>query len=160
MNISIIVAMSKNRVIGRDNDMPWHLSDDLKNFKRITMGKTVVMGRLTYQSIGRPLPDRKNIVLSRNLVDKNVLIFNNLQEVLNFLKDEDEVFIIGGEDIYCQTINKANKIYLTTIDKEIIGDKYFPDIDLSSWNKISSESYIKDENNTHNFQSEVYLKNT
>tara|TARA_B100001063_G_scaffold196564_1_gene188541 strand:- start:441 stop:923 length:483 start_codon:yes stop_codon:yes gene_type:complete len=160
MNISIIVAMSKNRVIGRDNDMPWHLSNDLKNFKRITMGKTVVMGRLTYQSIGRPLPDRKNIVLSRNLVDKNVLIFNNLQEVLNFLKDEDEVFIIGGEDIYCQTINKANKIYLTTIDKEIIGDKYFPDIDLSSWNKISSESYIKDENNTHNFQSEVYLKNT
>ena len=140
MNISIIVAMSKNRVIGRDNDMPWHLSNDLKNFKRITMGKTVVMGRLTYQSIGRPLPDRKNIVLSRNLVDKNVLIFNNLQEVLNFLKDEDEVFIIGGEDIYCQTINKANKIYLTTIDKEIIGDKYFPDIDLSSWNKISSES--------------------
>lgn len=160
MNISIIVAMSKNRVIGRDNDMPWHLSNDLKNFKRITMGKTIVMGRLTYQSIGRPLPDRKNIVLSRNLVDKNVLIFNNLQEVLNFLKDEDEVFIIGGEDIYCQTINKANKIYLTTIDKEIIGDKYFPDIDLSSWNKISSESYIKDENNTHNFQSEVYLKNT
>ena len=160
MNISIIVAMSKNRVIGRDNDMPWHLSNDLKNFKKITMGKTVVMGRLTYQSIGRPLPNRQNIVLSRNLVDKNVLIFNNLQEVLNFLKDEDEVFIIGGEDIYCQTINKANKIYLTTIDKEIIGDKYFPDIDLSSWNKISSESYIKDENNTHNFQSEVYLKNT
>ena len=160
MNISIIVAMSKNRVIGRDNDMPWHLSNDLKNFKKITMGKMVVMGRLTYQSIGRPLPNRQNIVLSRNLVDKNVLIFNNLQEVLNFLKDEDEVFIIGGEDIYCQTINKANKIYLTTIDKEIIGDKYFPDIDLSSWNKISSESYIKDENNTHNFQSEVYLKNT
>ena len=160
MNISIIVAMSKNRVIGRDNDMPWHLSNDLKNFKRITMGKTVVMGRLTYQSIGRPLPNRKNIVLSRNLVDTNVLIFNNLQKVLNFSKDEDEVFIIGGEDIYCQTINKANKIYLTTIDKEIIGDKYFPDIDLSSWNKISSESYIKDENNTHNFQSEVYLKNT
>ena len=152
--------MSKNRVIGKDNDMPWHLSDDLKNFKRITIGKTVVMGRLTYQSIGRPLPNRQNIVLSRNFLDTNVLIFDNLQEVLNFLKDEDEVFIIGGEDIYRQTIHKANKIYLTTIDKEIIGDKYFPDIDLSSWNKISSESYIKDENNTHNFQSEVYLKNT
>ena len=75
-------------------------------------------------------------------------------------KDEDELFIIGGEDIYCQTINKANKIYLTIIDKEITGDKYFPDIDLSSWDKISSENYIKDENNTHNFQSEVYLKNT
>ena len=159
MNISIIVAMSKNRVIGRDNDMPWHLSNDLKNFKKITMGKMVVMGRLTYQSIGRPLPNRQNIVLSRNFVDTNVLIFNNLQEVLNFSKDEDELFIIGGEDIYCQTINKANKIYLTIIDKEITGDKYFPDIDLSSWDKISSENYIKDENNTHNFQSEVYLKN-
>jgi len=158
MNISIIVAMSKNRVIGRDNDMPWHLSNDLKNFKKITMGKMVVMGRLTYQSIGRPLPNRQNIVLSRNFVDTNVLIFNNLQEVLNFSKDEDEVFIIGGEDIYRQTINKANKIYLTTIDEEIAGDKYFPDIDLSSWDKISSENYIKDENNSHNFQSEVYLK--
>ena len=96
MNISIIVAMSKNRVIGRDNDMPWHLSNDLKNFKRITMGKTVVMGRLTYQSIGRPLPDRKNIVLSRNLVDTNVLIFNNLQEVLNFLKNLDMMDLIIG----------------------------------------------------------------
>ena len=158
MNISIIVAMSKNRVIGRDNDMPWHLSNDLKNFKKITMGKMVVMGRLTYQSIGRPLPNRQNIVLSRNFVDTNVLIFNNLQEVLNFSKDEDEVFIIGGEDIYRQTINKANKIYLTTIDEEIAGDKYFPDINLSSWDKISSENYIKDENNSHNFQSEVYLK--
>ena len=158
MNISIIVAMSKNRVIGRDNDMPWHLSNDLKNFKKITMGKMVVMGRLTYQSIGRPLPNRQNIILSRNFVDTNVLIFNNLQEVLNFSKDEDEVFIIGGEDIYRQTINKANKIYLTTIDEEIAGDKYFPDIDLSSWDKISSENYIKDENNSHNFQSEVYLK--
>ena len=158
MNISIIVAMSKNRVIGRDNDMPWHLSNDLKNFKKITMGKMVVMGRLTYQSIGRPLPNRQNIVLSRNFVDTNVLIVNNLQEVLNFSKDEDEVFIIGGEDIYRQTINKANKIYLTTIDEEIAGDKYFPDIDLSSWDKISSENYIKDENNSHNFQSEVYLK--
>ena len=158
MNISIIVAMSKNRVIGRDNDMPWHLSNDLKNFKKITMGKMVVMGRLTYQSIGRPLPNRQNIILSRNFVDTNVLIFNNLQEVLNFSKDEDEVFIIGGEDIYRQTINKANKIYLTTIDEEIAGDKYFPDINLSSWDKISSENYIKDENNSHNFQSEVYLK--
>jgi len=159
MNISIIVAMSKNRVIGRDNDMPWHLSNDLKNFKKITMGKMVVMGRLTYQSIGRPLPNRQNIVLSRNFVDTNVLIFNNLQEALNFSTDEDEIFIIGGEDIYCQTINKANKIYLTTINEEITGDKHFPAIDLSSWGKISSENYIKNENNTHNFKSEVYLKN-
>ena len=86
MNISIIVAMSNNRVIGKDNKMPWHLSDDLKNFKKITTGKTIVMGRLTYDSIGKALPNRKNIVLSRNLKDSNVLIFSNLKEVLNSTK--------------------------------------------------------------------------
>ena len=90
MNLSIIVAMSKNRVIGKDNKMPWHLSNDLKNFKKITIGKTIVMGRLTYDSIGKPLPERKNIVLSRNLIDSNVFIFDNFEEVLNFTKDEDE----------------------------------------------------------------------
>ena len=95
--------------------MPWHLSNDLKNFKKITIGKTIVMGRLTYDSIGRPLPERKNIVLSRNLIDSDVFIFDNFEEVLNFTKDEDEVFIIGGQDIYSQTIDKVNKLYLTTI---------------------------------------------
>ena len=113
MNLSIIVAMSKNRVIGKDNKMPWHLSNDLKNFKKITIGKTIVMGRLTYDSIGKPLPERKNIVLSRNLIDPNVFIFDNFEEVLNFTKDEDEVFIIGGQDIYSHTIDKVNKLYLT-----------------------------------------------
>ena len=122
MNLSIIVAMSKNRVIGKDNKMPWHLSNDLKNFKKITIGKTIVMGRLTYDSIGRPLPERKNIVLSRNLIDSDVFIFDNFEEVLNFTKDEDEVFIIGGQDIYSQTIDKVNKLYLTTIYTHIEGN--------------------------------------
>ena len=159
MNLSIIVAMSKNRVIGKDNKMPWHLSNDLKNFKKITIGKTIVMGRLTYDSIGRPLPERKNIVLSRNLIDSNVFIFDNFEEVLNFTKDEDEVFIIGGQDIYSQTIDKVNKLYLTTIDANIEGDKYFPEIDISKWKKIRSENFSKDQNNTHDFVSELYIKN-
>lgn len=159
MNLSIIVAMSKNRVIGKDNKMPWHLSNDLKNFKKITIGKTIVMGRLTYDSIGKPLPERKNIVLSRNLIDSNVFIFDNFEEVLNFTKDEDEVFIIGGQDIYSQTIDKVNKLYLTTIDANIEGDKYFPEIDISKWKKIRSENFSKDQNNTHNFVSELYIKN-
>ena len=93
MNISIIVAMSKNRVIGKDNDMPWHLSDDLKNFKKVTMGSTIIMGRLTYESIGKPLPKRKNIVLSRKLKDPNLLVFDNLDNALSTLKDEREIFI-------------------------------------------------------------------
>ena len=109
MNLSIIVAMAKNRVIGRDNDMPWRLSDDLKNFKKNTINKTVIMGRLTYESIGKPLPGRKNIVLSRNLKDKNVIVKNNLEIILEELKHEEELFIIGGEDIYRQTIKLANK---------------------------------------------------
>ena len=126
MNISIIVAMSNNRVIGKDNKMPWHLSDDLKNFKKITTGKTIVMGRLTYDSIGKALPNRKNIVLSRNLKDSNVLISTNLKEALNYTKKNEELFIIGGENLYSQTINIANKLYLTTIDANIDGDNTFP----------------------------------
>ena len=159
MNLSIIVAMSKNRVIGKDNKMPWHLSNDLKNFKKITIGKTLVMGRLTYDSIGKALPERRNIVLSRNLIDSNVFIFDNFEEVLDFTKDEDEVFIIGGQDIYSQTIDKVNKLYLTTIDANIEGDKYFPEIDISKWKKIRSENFSKDQNNTHDFVSELYIKN-
>ena len=159
MNLSIIVAMSKNRVIGKDNKMPWHLSNDLKNFKKITIGKTIVMGRLTYDSIGKALPERKNIVLSRNLMDPDVFIFDNFEEVLNFTKDEEEVFIIGGQDIYSQTIDKVNKLYLTTIDANIEGDKYFPEIDISKWKKIRSENFSKDQNNTHDFVSELYIKN-
>ncbi len=157
MNISIIVAMLKNRVIGKDNGMPWHLSDDLKNFKKITIGKTIIMGRLTYESIGRPLPDRKNIVLSRSLIDHDVIVLDNIDEALNISKEE-EIFIIGGQDIYTQTIKKAKKLYLTTIDGEIDGDKHFPDIDFSDWELIHSSLYKKNESNSHNFKSEIYVK--
>ena len=159
MNISIIVAMSKNRVIGKDNDMPWHLSNDLKNFKKVTMGSTIIMGRLTYESIGKPLPKRKNIVLSRKLKDPNLLVFDNLDNALSTLKDEREIFIIGGEDIYCQTVNRANKIYLTTINEELEGDKYFPKIKFSNWSIIDSVFYEKNENNTHSFKSEILIRN-
>ena len=119
MNVSIIVAMSKNRVIGKDNDMPWHLSDDLKNFKKITINKTIIMGRLTYDSIGKPLPERNNIVLSRNLKNSKVMVLDNLEEALNISRNEEEVFIIGGEDLYSQTINLVNKFDLPTTDNPL-----------------------------------------
>ena len=160
MNISIIVAMSKNRVIGKDNNMPWHLSDDLKNFKKITMDKTIIMGRLTYNSIGKPLPRRNNIVLSRSLEDSKVTIFGSLDKALNESRNEEEVFIIGGADLYSQTMNIATKLYLTTIRDEISGDKYFPDFDISQWNIIDSNSYKKNDFNSHDFKSEVFIKNS
>ena len=159
MNISIIAAMSKNRVIGKDNDMPWHLSDDLKNFKEITTGKTIIMGRMTFQSIGKPLPNRKNIVLSKKLEDSRILVLNNIEQAINLSKNEDEIFIIGGQEIYSQTINIASKLYLTKIDEYIEGDKYFPKYDLEGWEKISSKIYKKNEKNSHNFTSEVFVKN-
>ena len=158
MNISMIVAMSKNRVIGKDNVMPWHLSDDLKNFKKVTMGKTIIMGRRTYDSIGKALPGRKNVILSRNLKDKDILVFDNLENALVYVGNEEEIFIIGGQDIYSQTINKANKLYLTTINDEIEGDKFFPHFDNSNWDIVDTKYYKKNKNNTHDFKSEILIK--
>ena len=158
MSISIIVAMTNNRVIGKDNEMPWHLSDDLKNFKKLTLGKTVIMGRLTYDSIGKPLPNRKNIVLSRSLKDKKVDVLSNVEEALEVTSAEEEVFIIGGQDIYSQTIKKATKLYITMIDCEIKGDKFFPNIDLSEWKIIDSLAYSKGEFNSHAFTAKVFIK--
>lgn len=158
MNISMIVAMSKNRVIGKDNVMPWHLSDDLKNFKKITMGKTIIMGRRTYDSIGKALPGRKNVILSRNLKDKDILVFDNLENALVDVGNEEEIFIIGGQDIYSQTINKANKLYLTTINDDIEGDKFFPYFDNSNWDIVDTKYYKKNKDNTHDFQSEILIK--
>jgi len=156
MSLSIIVAMTNNRVIGKDNEMPWHLSDDLKNFKKLTLGKTVIMGRLTYDSIGKP--KRRNIVLSRSLKDEKVNVFSNVEEALEETSSEEEVFIIGGQDIYSQTIKKATKLYITMIDSEIEGDKFFPNIDLSDWKIIDSLAYSKGEFNSHDFTAQVFIK--
>ena len=158
MNISIIVAMSKNRVIGKDNVMPWHLSDDLKNFKKITMGKTIIMGRRTYDSIWKALPGRKNVILSRNLKDKDILVFDNLENALVDVGNEEEIFIIGVQDIYSQTIIKANKLYLTTINDDIEGDKFFPYFDNSNWDIVDTKYYKKNKDNTHDFKSEILIK--
>ena len=158
MTISIIVAMTNNRVIGKDNEMPWHLSDDLKNFKKLTLGKTVIMGRLTYDSIGKPLPNRRNIVLSRSLKDKKVNILRNVEEAIEVTSTEEEVFIIGGQDIYLQTIKQATKLYITMIDSVIEGDKFFPNIDLSQWKIIDSLAYSKGEFNSHDFTTQVFIK--
>jgi len=138
--ISIIVAMSKNRVIGKDNKLIWHLPEDLKRFRKLTSGNVVVMGRKTHLSIGKVLPNRLNIILSRDMKWHNPLgdgcvVCYSIEEVLEKFKYRD-MFIIGGEEIYRQFLPYCDKIYLTLIEKEFEGDSYFPEID-DKWCEIS-----------------------
>ena len=152
--ISIIVAMAKNRVIGKDNDMPWHLPADLKHFKEVTLGKPIIMGRKTYESIGRPLPGRLNIVISTN---KNLKIagcecVSSIDEAINLVKDVEEVMIIGGGFLYEQTINIANKLYLTFIDLEVDGDVKFPKFEQLNLTEVSRQKNHKDEKNPYDYE--------
>jgi dihydrofolate reductase len=145
MIISIIAAVSNNNVIGKDNKLPWHLPGDLKRFKELTTGHTIIMGRKTFESIGRPLPSRRNIVVTRNKDYKadGVEIIHSIKEALDLVKNEDEVFIIGGEEIYKLALPMANKIYLTRINKEYDGDAFFPELgpEWSGTECIKKEGY-------------------
>ena len=139
--ITLIAACSKNRIIGNDNKLIWNVPGDLKRFKELTSGHTILMGRKTYESIGKPLPNRRNIVLSRNTTEiNNCLVYSSLIEVLNLYKND--LFVIGGGEIYKQCLPYANKIELTLIDKDFEGDTYFPIIDESFkiTNKIDNVS--------------------
>jgi dihydrofolate reductase len=144
--ISLIVAMATNRVIGLNNKMPWHLSADLKNFKKITMNSPILMGRKTFESIGKPLPGRKNIIISRNpnYQQEGCLIVNSVDEALSACQNEEEVFIIGGASIYETMLSKANYLYLTQIHKEFEGDTFFPIINSQQWKEIEREDINND----------------
>lgn len=143
--ISIISACSRNRVIGIDNNLPWNLSEDLKRFKKITTGKKVVMGRKTFESIGRPLPNRTNIILTRdkNYKAEGVLVYNDINCIF---ADHDDFIVIGGSEIYNLFINRSDIIELTLIDKDFEGDSYFPELD-SRWVEINRESHSNEEFN-------------
>ena len=138
--ISLVVAMAKNRIIGRNNALPWRLSADLKRFRRITMGHPIIMGRKTYQSIGRPLDGRKNIVISRNreFRPEGVTVAGSIDEALSSAND-DEIMIIGGADIYAQTLERSDRIHLTLIHQDFDGDAYFPELDESAWKETARE---------------------
>lgn len=160
MMISIIVAVSENQVIGRDNQLPWHLPADLKYFKTLTTGHTIVMGRNTYDSIGKPLPNRENVVITRN-ADFNpagVKVVHSLEDALKYCSlKEEEVFIIGGDSIYRQAINFVSKIYLTRVHCMLAdGNAFFPRLDASFWGLKSSTFYPKDEKNEYDYSFEVY----
>jgi dihydrofolate reductase len=155
--ISIIVATSKNRVIGNNNSLIWKLPADLKRFKQITTGNTIVMGRKTYESIGKPLPNRRNIIITRDtnyLVD-NCEIVNSLEEALMLCNND--CFIIGGGEIYKQSIDIADKIYLTLVQEDFEGDTYFPEIG-KEWTKVIREDFEPDEKNAHKYSFINYEK--
>ena len=157
-NVSIIVALSENNVIGINNKLPWKLSDDLKNFKKITMGHTIIMGRMTFESIGKTLPGRKNIVVSRKKNEGDFHLVSSIEDALYISKEEKEIFIIGGEQIFKQTLNLASKIYLTKIHSKIEGDKFFAEIDFDEWNIKQSEEYSKNNINSHSFTFQILEK--
>ncbi|TQV89123.1 type 3 dihydrofolate reductase [Aliikangiella coralliicola] len=149
--ISLVCAMAKNRVIGKDNQMPWHLPADLKHFKSVTLGKPIVMGRKTYESIGRPLPGRRNIVISRNS-DYQVEgcdTATSLESALALLEGVEEVMVIGGGRIYSQALAMADKLFLTFIDLDIEGDTHFPEFEHLALNEVKREIHEPDEKNLY-----------
>lgn len=155
--IKIIAAMSKNRVIGDSNSLIWSLPNDLKRFKQLTTGQTVIMGRKTYESIGRPLPNRRNIIITRdeNYEAIGCEIVNSLEEAL--LLSGEDCFIIGGGEIYKQSLPIADKIYLTLIQEDFKGDTSFPELG-DDWVKISREDHEADEKNPHKYSFIEYEK--
>ena len=147
MKISLIVAMASNRAIGLNNQMPWHLSADLKKFKQITMGSPILMGRKTYASIGRPLPGRINIIISRNssYQQDNCLVFDNIEKALATCQKYDEIFIIGGATFYEAMLAKADFLYLTQIHKTFDADTFFPEINPQQWKEVAREDITDDQ---------------
>lgn len=145
--ISIIVAIAKNGVIGDKNTLLWHLREDMIHFRTITSGHPVVMGRKTYDSIGRPLPKRTNVVITRDteLQIEGCTMAHSLTEAVEMFDSSEEVFIIGGAQIYSQAMPIADRLYLTIIDKEYEGDSSFPEIDYNSWRQISCEKFERGE---------------
>ena len=141
MTVTIIAALSRNRVIGRANRLPWQISDDLKRFKALTLGHPVIMGRKTYESIGRPLPGRDNIVItrSRKFSAPGCRVVHSLEAALAESSGVDEVFVIGGEQIYASALPRADRLQLTEVDADIDGDAYFPDFDRKPWREVKRE---------------------
>ena len=164
--ISHLVAVSNDLVIGVDNDLPWNLKADLAHFKKYTLNKIIIMGRKTYESIGRPLPNRINYVVSRTLKEiSGTYVFSSLEEaILNAEKKnlqmniENEIVIIGGGHIFEETAQSINKLIITRVDCNIDGDIYYPKFNLKKWKLISTESYKKDSENDYDFRIEEYVR--
>lgn len=160
MILSLIVAVARNGVIGCAGKLPWHLSDDLKRFKRLTTGHTVIMGRKTFESIGKPLPNRRNVVLTRQpgFAAPGVEVCRTLPEALALLPGEDEVFVIGGAEVYRQTWPLAQRLHLTRVEAEVPGDACLPEFDLCGWELLEEESHPVDARHAYPFRYQLYRR--
>ena len=160
--LSIIVAVAKNNVIGKDNKLIWHLPEDLKRFKRITSGKNIIMGRKTFESLGRILPNRKHIILCNdmelNINDERVLVLDDISKLSDYIDSDEENFVIGGATIYKLLMPLCDKLYITHIDEEFEGDVYFPEIDLSIWKEAVVEEGITNEDNPYSYKYVTYIR--
>lgn len=158
METAFVVAMDENGLIGRDNDLPWRLPADLQYFRSVTMGKPIIMGRHTHESIGRPLPGRQNIVIT-SLADyqaEGCEVVHSVDKALRIANTTDEVMVIGGASLYKQMFDQVDRLYLTRVHATLEGDTWFPDWDKSQWQQISCESHPADEKNQYAYSFEVY----
>lgn len=143
-NISLIVAVSSNHVIGKDNTLPWHLPEDLKRFRALTTGHHIIMGRKTYESLGRLLPDRTTVIVTRNrnFQVEGAVVVHSLTQAIEACANDSEAFIIGGAELYQQGLQYAQKLYLTQVNASIEGDAFFPPIDAQMWQEVARESHV------------------
>ena len=164
MILSIIAAVSENNVIGKDNDLIWHMPAELKFFKETTLGHHIILGRKTFESFGKPLKNRTHIIITRNkdysYPDSSVRVVHSLIDALNIAKNEvkDEAFILGGADIYKQSIDLVDQLYITEIKSSFEGDAYFPEIDKSKWKEVSREEHQPDDRNKYPYAFVKYKK--
>ena len=160
--LSIIVAIANENVIGKDNKLIWHLPEDLKRFKEITSGHKIIMGRKTFESLGRVLPNRKHIILCNDMKmdidDENVEILDDISKLDKYINSEEECFVIGGATIYKLLMPYANKMYITKINESFEGDVYFPEIKEEIWKETSREKGLKNEKNPYDYEYITYIK--
>lgn len=162
--LSIIVAKAKNNAIGKDNQLLWHLSEDLKRFKTMTTGHNIIMGRKTFESLGRVLPNRYHIILCNDMKldvdDENVEVLEDISMLDKYINSDEENFVIGGATMYKLLMPYVNKMYITEIDKDFVGDVYFPEIPMNEWKVIEKEQGPKDNENDFEYKYVTYERLT
>jgi dihydrofolate reductase len=158
--ISFIVAMDQQRLIGRNNELPWHLPADLAFFKRKTMGRVIVMGRKTYESIGKPLPGRTNVIVTtqRDYKAEGCTTVHSVEEVLTRFRDEEEICVIGGSEVFKLFMPATDVLYITWIAHEFEGDTFFPEIDSDLWMEVSREQGVRNEKNPYDYYFTTYIR--
>ena len=156
--LSLIVAMAKNRVIGNNGAIPWRLPNELQLFKRLTMGHHIIMGRKTWESIGRLLPGRTTVIVTRqsNYAVPGAIIAHALADAIALCTNDDEIFVIGGAELFREALPTADRLYLTVVDTTPAGDTFMPDIDMAEWQAVSSENHSADEKHAHAYRFSIY----